>query len=96
MMCYQMKSETEQLNLRADIKIIERLQKLADKFNKKSRTQVAVEIIEQYIDFWEQTELVKARAIQKQRHVLLNEGELLPRSKKTIPHGVDKNKKNAA
>ncbi len=70
MMCYQMKSETEQFNIRPDKALVLRLQKLADKFNRRSKAQIAVEIIEQYIDFWEQAETVKFNAVQSQRKAL--------------------------
>ena len=73
MMCYQMKSETEQFNIRPDKTLVERLQKLADKFNRRSKAQIAVEIIEQYIDFWEDAETIKFRAVQNQREKFGND-----------------------
>jgi hypothetical protein len=65
-MCYQMKSETEQLNLRPQKKTIEKLQKLADKFFKRSKAEVAVEIIEEYMDLWERAESAKRQVIDGQ------------------------------
>ena len=88
MMCYQMKSETEQFNLRADKTVLDKLQNLADRFNKRSKAQVAVEIIEQYMDFWEQAEATKANTIERQRNALRSSTEIEPNRKiKGVPIG---------
>lgn len=89
MMCYQMKAETEQLNLRADKALVEKLQKLSDKFNRRSKAQVAVEIIEQYLDFWEQAEAIKFRAVQDQR-IAVNKALGSGNGKEIAARGKDK------
>lgn len=70
MICYQMKSETEQFNIRINTNVLERLDKLAFEFNKRSKATVAAEIVEQYIDFWEQTEDAKRKVYLEQHNVV--------------------------
>lgn len=68
MICYQMKSQTDQLNLRISVAIIERLSKLAEKFrgDTKKRNEIAVDVLENYLDHWEQAAQMKQNIIRQQ------------------------------
>jgi hypothetical protein len=57
----------KQMMLYADEQLIDRLNSLAVKFGRKSGNFVAVEILEQYADFWEDAEEARASIIEQQR-----------------------------
>lgn len=68
MMSYQMKSQTEQLNLRPSVVLIKRLERLAETLrgDVKKKNEIAVDILESYIDHWEQAERLKKDVIKRQ------------------------------
>ena len=68
MMCYQMKSETDQLNLRPNVTLIKNLEKLAEKFrgDVKKKNEVAVDILEHYMSHWAKAEQVKKDLVKEQ------------------------------
>jgi hypothetical protein len=57
----------KQMMLYADEQLMERLNTLAVKFGRKSGNFVAVEILEQYADFWEDAEAGKQAIVEQQR-----------------------------
>ncbi len=63
---------TQQYKLRLEDEAIERLDKMARKFGRRSGNQVAAEVIEQYLDFWEYAEQAKKAVFEEQRAVLLD------------------------
>lgn len=63
-------SMTEQYKLRITEDVIKRLDEIARRYGRRSGNQVAAEIIEQYLDFWEQAEQAKVGVLEKQRSVL--------------------------
>jgi predicted DNA-binding protein len=70
--------KTDQFLLRPSVELIEKLKALADRYSKSSGQQVAVEIIEQYVDFWEEAEEAKQAVIKRQRAAV---GERVTKSK---------------
>lgn len=70
--CYPMKADTDQLNLRPSKALIAKLENLASKFkgDSKKRTEIAVEILEFYADHWEKAEELKRSLIAKQLNSL--------------------------
>lgn len=64
------KGQTEQLLLRPSSELVERLDEAVEKFGKRSRNEVAVEILETYFPFWEQAEQGKRDLVEQQRAVL--------------------------
>ena len=62
--------KTDQFLLRLNVELIGKLKALAEKYGKSSGQQVAVEIIEQYVDFWEEAEEAKQEVIRRQRETL--------------------------
>ena len=61
------KDDTDQMNVRLPIVVLARIGELAHKYGRRSRNQVASEVIEQYLDFWEETEKAKLEALKQQR-----------------------------
>jgi predicted DNA-binding protein len=59
--------EKDQFLLRPNKKLIERLKMLAEKYGKPSGQQVMLEVVEQYLDFWEEAEESKQATIRRQR-----------------------------
>ena len=64
------KQDTEQLHLRPRREIINRLHELAEKFKKPSGNQVAVEVLEEYLEFWAKAEQAKYDTIRHQRNAI--------------------------
>jgi hypothetical protein len=65
--------KTDQLLLRPPVELIDRLEKAAEKYRKEAsnRNQVAVEVLDQYLEFWEQAEEAKLAVMSQQRAGLL-------------------------
>ena len=61
------KDDLEQMNVRLPKAVIGRIDRLAQKHGRRSRNQVASEVIEQYLDFWEEIEQAKLEALKQQR-----------------------------
>ncbi len=61
------KDDIEQMNVRLPKAVIGRIDRLAQKYGRRSRNQVASEVIEQYLDFWEEIEQAKLEALKHQR-----------------------------
>jgi hypothetical protein len=57
----------KQFLLYAESELVEGMDELAKKFGRKSGNVVAVEILEQYADFWEAAEQAKQNFINQQR-----------------------------
>jgi predicted DNA-binding protein len=72
--------DKDQFLLRPNKRLIERLKNLAVKFGKASGQQVAVEVIEQYLDFWEEAESAKQATIKRQRESI----QMKPKSESHI------------
>jgi hypothetical protein len=84
----------KQMMLYADEQLIERLNSLAVKFGRKSGNFVAVEILEQYADFWEAAEAGKQAIVAQQRAGLYETTGFYARGK--TPRGeIEKVKKDA-
>jgi metal-responsive CopG/Arc/MetJ family transcriptional regulator len=62
-----MAKDTEQLLLRPSVALVEQLDEAVEKFGKRSRNEIAVEILETYFPFWEQAEQAKLDLIEEQR-----------------------------
>lgn len=62
--------KTEQFLLRPSDDLIERLRKAARMYKRASGQQVALEVIDQYLDFWERAEDKKLQEINRQRESL--------------------------
>lgn len=73
MLCYQMKKKpepngTEQVLIRLRSETIQRLEdNVRNSIRPLTRNQIAVEIIEQYLEFWEQKEGASNEAFARQR-----------------------------
>lgn len=63
---------TQQYKLRLDEDVIARLDEFARKYGRRSGNQVAAEVIEQYLDFWEYAEAAKKVVLEDQRSVLVD------------------------
>jgi len=61
------KDNLEQMNVRLPKAVIGRIDRLSQKYGRRSRNQVASEVIEQYLDFWEEIEQAKLEALKQQR-----------------------------
>lgn len=72
-MCYQMKAKRKQLNLSGSKELRERLENLAIKFKRRSGSTVALEIVEEYIDFWEVAENNRQATKQQQKAALMRD-----------------------
>lgn len=59
--------DTKGFFLRPERGLINRLAQLREEFKKGSANQVAVEIINEYIEFWAEAERAKQEVIEKQR-----------------------------
>lgn len=84
----------KQMMLYSDEKLIDRLNSLAVKFGRKSGNFVAIEILEQYADFWEATEEARADIIKQQRAGLHEMTGFYARGKAS-PGEIGKVKKDA-
>jgi hypothetical protein len=62
--------KTDQFLLRPNDELIKKLRDAALRYNKSSGQQVALEVIEQYLDFWEKAEDKKLQEINRQRDSL--------------------------
>jgi hypothetical protein len=64
------KKDTDQLLLRPDRKLINRLRELAKEFQKPSGNQIALEVVTEYLDLWVQreTEDREARIARKETY----------------------------
>ncbi len=62
---------SNQLNLRPDDKLLERLDDAISRYGRKSRNEVALEILDTYLPFWEQLEETKLAVLEQQRAGLL-------------------------
>lgn len=65
--------KTDQLNIRLEPKLIQRMEKAAARYGIRSRNAVAQEIVEQYFDLWEQLQEAKLELFLKQREALLGQ-----------------------
>ncbi len=61
------KDDFDQMNVRLPKAVLDRIGRLAEKYGRRSRNQVASEVIEQYLDFWEEIEQAKYEAFEHQR-----------------------------
>ncbi len=66
-----------QFKLFLDEEIIGRLEKAANRYGRRSANEVAVEVITQYLDFWEYAESAKHAVFEQQRAFLV-ETERVP------------------
>jgi predicted transcriptional regulator len=62
---------TEQYKVRLDENVIKRLDQIAQRYGRRSGNMVAAEVIEQYLDFWENAEQAKVAVLEQQRAALL-------------------------
>ena len=62
--------KTEQFLLRPNDALIKRLKNDASKYKRGSGQQVALEVIEHYLEFWEKAEDKKLQEIKRQRESL--------------------------
>ena len=90
MMCYQMKSETDQLNLRPNVELIKNLEKLAEKFRGdiKKKNEVAVDILEHYMSHWAQAEQVKKNLIKRQLEGIIKNADGQPAKTPVEDRGI--------
>jgi hypothetical protein len=68
-----MKAKRKQLNLSGSKELRERLEELAIKFKRRSGSTVALEIVQEYIDFWEVAENNRQATKQQQKAALMRE-----------------------
>lgn len=81
MYCVQMeKDPTAALMLRPPRRLVERIKKAADAFGKPSHNQVAVDILETFLDYWIEAEHARQAVLNKQREAMVAalEGQKLP------------------
>ena len=64
------RENTEQILLRVQADIVERLDAAILSYGLRSRQQVLVEIVETYFDFWEELQEQKAATIRAQREAM--------------------------
>jgi hypothetical protein len=88
-----MAKDTEQLLLRPSVALVEQLDEAVEKFGKRSRNEIAVEILETYFPFWEQAEQAKLNLIEEQRTGLFGVGAYA--RGKTTKEEVERVKKDA-
>jgi hypothetical protein len=74
------KKDTDQLLLRPDRQLINRLRALAKEFRKPSGNQIALEVVTEYLDLWVQreTEDREARIARKERYNKIKQEMLNP------------------
>lgn len=65
--------KTSQYNVRLADDLIKRLNEAASGHGRRSGNQVAAEIIEQYLDFWQYAESAKQAVINRQREMIREE-----------------------
>ncbi len=61
---------TKQYKVGVDESLIERYENAAEKYKRRSGNQVASEVLEQYLDLWEQAEQGRLAVISQQRRAL--------------------------
>jgi len=61
------KKDNSPFLLRPPRELVNRLEKLCAEFKKPSANQIAVEVIDQYLDSWAEIETVKRRAREEQQ-----------------------------
>ena len=61
--------KTTQVNVRMPEDLVKKLEQAAQKYRRRSFNQVALEIIEDYLEFWIQAEEVKQGFIAQQREM---------------------------
>lgn len=71
MLSYPMaKKDTQQFHIRPSREVVNRLEKLSEKFDRDSANQIAVEILRDYADLWEAAEQTKRDTILRQQEAL--------------------------
>lgn len=65
-----MSGVTTQYKIRISEELAERLDRLSTQYGRKSGNQIAAEVLENYLDFWEQAEMAKLSVIEQQREQL--------------------------
>lgn len=60
-------ADTTQYKIRISEALIARLEQMAADYSRKSGNQIAAEILEQYVDFWETAEIARQEILDKQR-----------------------------
>jgi hypothetical protein len=78
MISYRMvtkRTDTDQLNIRLQTKRIVRLEELAEKykFDRKRRNEVAVDIIDTFIEWWAKLEEARMKELERQRALLMGQ-----------------------
>ena len=58
---------TKQYNVRLDVNLIARLEGIAELYNRDSGNKVAAEIVELFLDVWEDAEKARFRVINQHR-----------------------------
>ena len=71
----------EQVKFYVDDEMHARLLDLAERYGRRAGATIAKEVLEQYLDFWEQAEEVRAGVIAEQRAGLLEVGGVYARGK---------------
>jgi predicted transcriptional regulator len=61
------------LKVMLDEEVVEALQRLADRFGRRTGNVVAEEVITEYLEFWSAAEKVKQQEKERQRALLLGE-----------------------
>ena len=74
-------ADNEQYKVRIGTEIVRRLDELATRFGRRSGNQVAAEVIETYLEFWEAAEAVKTEIVDQQRAGLFESTGVYTRGK---------------
>lgn len=67
MIRYYMSEQTDQFLLRLPVDLIKRLEDAARRFGRRSRNQVAAEVLDQCLSIWEQAEAAKLAVLERHR-----------------------------
>jgi predicted DNA-binding protein len=69
------KMRTRAFMMRLNAEVVDELKTLAERYGRASANKVACEIIEQYMEFWQQAEQAKKGVFDHQRSVVLKTAE---------------------
>jgi metal-responsive CopG/Arc/MetJ family transcriptional regulator len=89
------KGQTEQLLLRPSSRLVEKLDEAVEKFGKRSRNEIAVDILETYFSLWAETEQFKLDLVEQQKAELFKNVTAVYARGKGSKAGVEKVLKDA-
>lgn len=64
------KTETASLLVRVPVEVIERIDALTETYGRRSRNEIAADVLETYLPFWEELERDRTASLTRQRSAL--------------------------